>query len=452
LRRVAARHILLCTLAITVVCVLVFAGAILFAYKNARENSEATATNIAASVVKPLSSHRLTQLGEARNDVSRELQPFVSSHIVYRVKVWSIDGDRARIVYSDEARLEGTEIRLGPAQEKLHPEGDVEVQAVPHDYEHRFETTAAKSLLEVFVTFRDAGGARALLEMYVPTDIARTEDLTAITLIPLLAVGLGIFALATLPVSLQVARRSEEDRAEQRAARRYGFSSAEIARLSIARNIHNEVIPSLGGARMLLELAQRNETVAPGGSSDSLLIQAHHLVEKEMHVLRRLLGELVPTDPAQDAVMEDLVDRVRRGHHSRSPAVIVTVETDTTLEREIMVPLFGIAEELLRNVFKHAQATRVEISLRTPLETGTVKLTVVDDGIGIPGDMAVKQGVGLTLADKLAEDLNGSLTITSSCNTGTTVVVALPLLARPLPSQSLSSPARRTSRRKWRRS
>jgi two-component system NarL family sensor kinase len=107
------------------------------------------------------------------------------------------------------------------------------------------------------------------------------------------------------------------------------------------------------------------------------------------------------------------------------------VELDITAERlppHVEVALYRIAQEALQNVAKHAEATRVRLSLSTG--PGGVRLAVDDDGRGFDGDgMSAAEDrhcYGMVGMRERAELIGATLTITSWPGRGTTVEVVVP--------------------------
>jgi signal transduction histidine kinase len=93
--------------------------------------------------------------------------------------------------------------------------------------------------------------------------------------------------------------------------------------------------------------------------------------------------------------------------------------------------LFRIAQEAVVNAGRHAQATRVELSLRTL--RGQVELRVADDGHGFDGTPITgpEPGhLGLASMRERAELMDGRFEVESSTR-GTRVLVLAPLKVAP---------------------
>ena len=90
--------------------------------------------------------------------------------------------------------------------------------------------------------------------------------------------------------------------------------------------------------------------------------------------------------------------------------------------------LFRIAQEAVSNAGRHAQAQEICVSLEgTP---GALRLTVSDDGLGLPhAAVGTTTGLGLRTMRARAAALGGTLVLDGS-ERGTTVRVVVPLRGR----------------------
>lgn len=117
-----------------------------------------------------------------------------------------------------------------------------------------------------------------------------------------------------------------------------------------------------------------------------------------------------------------------------------------------------IIQEALMNVFRHAKATRVRITIGT---TDThFKLLIVDNGCGMPigqarsGVRAISFGIGIPAMRTRLQQLRGSLEIRSSSSAaaesgGTTLCAVIP---RPVRRKSPRLPERRSGHLRYRKS
>ena len=107
------------------------------------------------------------------------------------------------------------------------------------------------------------------------------------------------------------------------------------------------------------------------------------------------------------------------------PAEMFQTGTEPPLAVETKSRLFSIAHNALANAFLHAKASRVEV--RLDFDAGRLRLSVSDDGAGLPEDYA-DRGRGFRGMEADAERLGGRLIVeTGGPGGGTTVACEMPL-------------------------
>ena len=93
----------------------------------------------------------------------------------------------------------------------------------------------------------------------------------------------------------------------------------------------------------------------------------------------------------------------------------------------IEITIFRIIQEALRNVYLHANATRVDFVIEE--KDALLEFSVIDNGDGlIPDRIDVsKKNLGLAIMVDYAELLNGKLRVFSEPGQGTQVTLSIPL-------------------------
>lgn len=113
----------------------------------------------------------------------------------------------------------------------------------------------------------------------------------------------------------------------------------------------------------------------------------------------------------------------------RRAGLVTTLHIESlALEGDHEELLFVLAREFVRNVIRHAHATRLDIGLRR--RGGDVELIVTDDGTGMPaerrGGSSPPGHQGLKDARRRVQGTGGSLIIEIGRVGGTTITVRLP--------------------------
>ena len=125
--------------------------------------------------------------------------------------------------------------------------------------------------------------------------------------------------------------------------------------------------------------------------------------------------------------------------------VPLTIEADDDVrsrrfDPDVETVAFYTIREALANVAKHADATRVRITLRRN-EIG-LRIEVSDDGAGFDPGAGLEAQAGLTnIRDRVAA-VHGRLHVASAPGQGTRLVVELPLAAERAPETPTAEPAR----------
>jgi signal transduction histidine kinase len=95
------------------------------------------------------------------------------------------------------------------------------------------------------------------------------------------------------------------------------------------------------------------------------------------------------------------------------------------LERTLLTGVFRIFQEALTNVARHANATKVTVTIA--LDKGRIRMEIADDGIGLPDINPRNSSLGILGMAERARRLGGECTVRSGATRGTVVSVVIPL-------------------------
>jgi two-component system sensor histidine kinase UhpB len=227
---------------------------------------------------------------------------------------------------------------------------------------------------------------------------------------------------------------------EKRKLAEQAVSLQDAERKEIARELHDEVGPYLFALRAhassLMRTAEAAEpdTGALRKQGSAILEQVNALQQFN----RRVLEKLRPVGLAELGLREAIgaLQRLWRDAH---PGVAIETaispalgETGETAE----LTIYRIIQEALTNVFRHARATEVEITVE-PAPGNAAEATRVrvrDNGAGLPSDH--KQGFGMTGMRERVLALGGTMTVASTSQ-GVTVEALVPNRMRQLEAEAL---------------
>jgi two-component system NarL family sensor kinase len=175
----------------------------------------------------------------------------------------------------------------------------------------------------------------------------------------------------------------------------------------------------LGAARSMMA----GEPVRAGELLDDLETDARAMIDD----IRRMARDLRP--PALDelglvGVLRQRVATFDGG--SPDPHLRVSLDAPDSLPplpAAVEVAALRIALEGLTNAARHSHAARAQI--RVAVDGETLVVSVTDDGIGISA--GARPGVGQASMRERADELGGSLTLTTPEGGGTTILARLPI-------------------------
>jgi len=202
-------------------------------------------------------------------------------------------------------------------------------------------------------------------------------------------------------------------------------NAEEDERRRIAADIHDGPVQEIVGAQLVLDALRAH-------LSDPKHVRTVNNTLAAMHAgvegLRDLLFDLRPTVLDQEGVKPALVRALETLHEG------MEFEVDDRLSEEpppqTRIILYRIAQEALANIRKHAQATRVAITLEE--RDGGLLVHVEDDGRGFDPPEALQSAprhLGLSSMRERAEMAGGWCRVDSVPGRGTTVVFWLPIEA-----------------------
>ena len=349
----------------------------------------------------------------------------VLSGLIVRVKIWTPQG---RILYSDNRRLTGRVYPPDADLQEAFESGRVQVELSDlKGPENVFERPLGR-LVEVYLPLRGPNGERLVAETYQRADrigAARHRILQAFT--PVLLVALLALALAQAPLGWWLTRSQRAQWREREELAQAAHDATDEERRRIAHDLHDGVVQDLAGSAY--ELRGTADRLATTDEADvyRVLRRGADVSRESMAVLRTLLVDLTsPDNPgAIAASLETLVRPLR------TSGLDVTVVADVEVEPEGSTNelLYRAAREALRNVARHAGATRVTVELHA--SRSEARLVIVDDGRGMDtAELAERRAVGhmgLVLLTERVHAVGGQLSISSQPGKGTRVMLSLPI-------------------------
>lgn len=427
-RRAVVRFVLFGLLALVIVA----SGTLLIAEKVVRgevlRHAQRTTRDIADTLIAPVAEDAFRQRDpRAMAELDRVMSDRMADGSLMRVKVWSAEGV---VVWSDDSRLIGQRFPLEPKDARLlhtlaATSEFTELDRAENAYDPRVD-----ELVEVYLGFKDRTGEPFLLELYVTTRGLETESEAQLkTLLPLTVGGPALLLLVLFPLALSMARRIDQAGTERTTLLRRAVEASALERRRIAGDLHDGVVQDLAGIGYALpaigDALPQDEGSA---AARQKLERVTQVVARDIAALRSVITDIYPPDLHEEGLVpasQQLVGEVRNAgfevHAHFDPAL-----SRRALHPDAAVLAYRVLREALRNVVRHSEGTRAEVSVHSEDEQLSVR--VADDGVGFDPDAPVEKGhYGLRLLEDTVRDVGGRMTVRSVPGHGTEVVVRFPL-------------------------
>jgi signal transduction histidine kinase len=246
-----------------------------------------------------------------------------------------------------------------------------------------------------------------------------------------IAVALFMLQASLILVLLLYGRRLRRAHADRRRAEEaaHEFSgrlikAQEEERARLARELHDDVTQRLASLAIDAGREERKLSSPAAGSAMRSMREGLVRLSEDVHALSYRL---------HPSILEDLglVEALKSECERFSRTCPVRLETNAqdvpaTVPRDVALCLFRIAQEGLRNIARHAGATRVEVGLRR-MDDG-LQLTVKDNGAGFdPAQHRAGVSLGHAGMRQRVFFLGGTIEIDSSPGRGTMIFAWVPL-------------------------
>lgn len=204
----------------------------------------------------------------------------------------------------------------------------------------------------------------------------------------------------------------------------------EEERYRLAREIHDGPAQALANIVLRAEVCER---LLAAGRPEALqeVAQLKLLVKESLREVRRIIYDLRPLTldelglvPTLEGYFDYMRDR-----YGTPVFLHVVGERETRLYPAVEVAVFRTVQEAVNNAWKHAQASRIDVTL--VFDPDFVAATVQDDGVGfnveqVVAALATRRSYGLLDMRERIQLLGGEFAIESSEEKGTTVRFRVP--------------------------
>ena len=224
-------------------------------------------------------------------------------------------------------------------------------------------------------------------------------------------------------VSVDVTERKLAERRREELAGRL-LTAQEEERRAIARELHDDIGQTVAFLNMAVhKLRRRLDSSDLIEGVDELSKIAMRVANDLGRVARGLHPPLLDHEGLAK-LLRQLCAEFDEHHDATVECRVSPVPSD--LDRAVVVTLYRVSQEALRNVAKHAGARKVALELTS--SRAEVRLSIRDDGAGF--DVAAARdaaGLGLVSMAERLKLVGGALDVTSAPGKGTRVEATIPV-------------------------
>lgn len=216
-------------------------------------------------------------------------------------------------------------------------------------------------------------------------------------------------------------------RQQRRAVRLYKQSllteitTLERERSRMASDLHDEVGPMLSAIKLrIASLDVNNE------EDEEEIEKTNEQINSLIKRMREISFDLMPTSLTRKGFVAALKEFIE--YCSKSASIKISFKsTEIPLKQAQAINLYRIAQEIIHNTIKHAEASELLIELRR--EENNIVLATRDNGKGFDYDEKSNEAKGLGLQNLLrrTEIIGGKMFIDSKKGKGTTYIFEIPI-------------------------
>jgi signal transduction histidine kinase len=285
-----------------------------------------------------------------------------------------------------------------------------------------------------------------LLSGSIPLHIP-THQIGAVWIGFAVAFGLVFLFLQLLVDAVLAERKGQERLADANIRlRQYALQIEELAtvqeRNRIARDIHDSLGHSLTVFNIHIGAALRLLHTDPP-EAEALLLELRQLGGQALQEVRQSVS-ILRADPLQDrSLQESIASLVAEFARNTGITPTFTYQVDRSCSAELNFTLYRLIQESLTNIYKHAAATQVSISIE---QTATELQAIVrDNGRGFDLDIQ-PSGFGLQGMRERTLALGGTFDIQTAIDRGCQIQA---IFALTPPSPAVQAPLSQAWERGW---
>lgn len=190
----------------------------------------------------------------------------------------------------------------------------------------------------------------------------------------------------------------------------------------VSEELHDGVLGRLFGVRLSLDSINFNEGKEAMMSRAKYIAQLQTVEQEIRKISHELNTDFVSGSGFIDIVSELIETQTQAYNLEHKFNYTFDISWDL-VSNKTKINIYRIIQESMQNIYKHANAKAIKISIS--LEKNVICLDIIDDGDGFDTSKS-KKGIGLKNMTSRVEGINGEIAFASQSGNGTEVNVKIP--------------------------
>lgn len=188
------------------------------------------------------------------------------------------------------------------------------------------------------------------------------------------------------------------------------LKTQEAERVRIASDLHDNIINLLTVIRIKASLKTSDKEI------DSLL-------QTVINESRRISHDLIPPMFEIKPIHELISEIINKWNNQFDIDYFSDVRFSNMLSPDFKISVVRVIQELLNNIYKHAETAKISFHLR--ITSKTLSFIIIDSGKGF--EQNSDKGIGLKNIELRSKNLNAKYKFKSKLNFGTRFIFVLPI-------------------------
>ena len=203
-----------------------------------------------------------------------------------------------------------------------------------------------------------------------------------------------------------------------------GIAALVEERQRLARELHDSLSQSLYSVLLSADGGQGFSRLGNFEKTEEIFNNIKETMQQALKEMRLIVYELRPSILAREGLHQALERRLESVEKRAGLSAVLVDNLSSLPSAEIEAQLYGIAQESLNNVLRHANAESVEISLDQ--QGDHILMQIIDDGQGFDCRKVGKSGFGINNIKERARQIGGKAEVESHVGHGTHISVRVP--------------------------